>query len=196
MQMLEKAPSALESRENGLDRVELPDDSGDSMGQMELPDDSGERMPEPPKEAEPKTDVEKQKIADEAAKEYNAKYRPFDRARQKGIDGVTETANGGVSFEDSEAIFVGEDGKKGSVSIEATGNRSKDFEAANKQLGLPETPKGYVWHHMDDYDVKTNTITMQLVKDDAHNVTKPHAGGCAQYDAVNGSSYNPPRKDV
>lgn len=196
MPMLEKTSPSLESRESGIDRAELPDDSGDSMDRMELPDDSGEQMPEIPKETETKTDVEKQEIADAAAREYNAKYRPFDRAVQKGIDGVTETPNGGVSFENSDAIFIDEDGKKGVVSIEATGNRSKDFEAANKQMGLAETPEGYVWHHVDDYDVKTNTITMQLVKDEAHNMTKPHAGGCAQYDAVNGPSYNPPRKDV
>lgn len=61
-------------------------------------------------------------------------------------------------------------------------------------MKLEETPDGYVWHHVDDYNVEDGTITLELVEDEAHNATKPHSGGCAQYDAVNGSSYNPPRK--
>lgn len=145
---------------------------------------------------ESKTDIEKQEIADNAAREYNEKYYPYERAIRKGVDGVTMTPNGGVSFEQSDAIYTDAAGNKGIVSIEATGNRTADFDKANEKMGLSETPDGYVWHHMDNYDVKSNTITMQLVKDDAHNAAKPHAGGCAQYDAVHGPSYNPARKDT
>ena len=139
---------------------------------------------------------EKQDVADNAAQEYNLKYRPYDRAIEKGIDGIKKTKNGGVSFENTDAIFKTDDGRKGVVKIEATGNRSNDFDLANSKLGLKETPEGYVWHHVDNYNVKDGTITMELVKDEAHDATKPHAGGCAQYDAVNGASYNPLKKGV
>ena len=56
---------------------------------------------------------------------------------------------------------------------------------------------GILWktfHHLDDYDVEKNTITMELVMDEAHNAAKPHSGGCAQYDSVNGPTYNRKKK--
>lgn len=134
-----------------------------------------------------------QERADNAAQEYNDKYSPYDRAVSKGVEGVTETPNGGISFENSDALYMTEDGKKGVVTIEATGNRSADFDMANEVLGLDEKPDGYTWHHLDNYNVKDNTVTLELVRDDAHNSAKPHYGGCAQYDVVHGSTYNPPR---
>lgn len=137
---------------------------------------------------------EKQSIADKAAKDYNEKTNPYERAMEKGIEDVTKTANGGVSFAGTDKIYIKEDGTKCICKIEATGNRQKDFDAANEAMGLEETPDGYVWHHLDDYNVKDGTITMELVEDEAHNAAKPHSGGCAQYDAVNGPSYNPPRR--
>ena len=118
----------------------------------------------------------------------------MERARSKGYTDVTETPNGGVSFENSDALYKTENGEKGIVSIEATGSRSKDFDVANEKLGLDETPEGYVWHHVDNYDVKSNTITLELVEENAHNAAKPHSGGCAQYDAANGPTYNPAKK--
>lgn len=137
---------------------------------------------------------EKQEIADKAAQDYNAKTNPYERAVAKGIEGVQETPNGGVSFAETDSIYTKDDGTKCITKIEATGNRGKDFDSANRAMGLEETPEGYVWHHLDDYNVKDGTITLELVKDEAHNAAKPHSGGCAQFDAVNGPTYNPPRK--
>ena len=57
-----------------------------------------------------------------------------------------------------------------------------------------KTPDGYVWHHLDNYDVKDNSLKMELVKEKAHKAALPHSGACAQYDAVNGSSYNTRRR--
>ena len=139
--------------------------------------------------------LEQQDAADKVAQQYNAKFNPPERAKQKGYDDVMATKNGGISYEKSSFLYKKEDGTPGIVKIEATGNRDKDFDLANQLLGLDETPDGYVWHHVDDYDVKSNTITMQLVSDEAHNAGKPHSGGCAQYDTVHGPSYNPPRKE-
>ena len=71
-----------------------------------------------------------------------------------------------------------------------TGNRDKDFELADKMCGYEKRPDGYMWHHLDDYDVETNTCTMELVKEGANDATKPHMGSCAQYDKIHGKSYN------
>lgn len=137
---------------------------------------------------------EQQALADKVAQEYNESKHPYERAVEKGIEGVKKTENGGVSFAETDKIYITEDGSKCIVKIEATGNRSKDFDLANAAMGLEETPDGYVWHHVDDYNVKDGTITLELVEDEAHNASKPHSGGCAQYDAVHGACYNPPRK--
>lgn len=137
---------------------------------------------------------EKQDLADKVAQDYNAKTNPYQRALNKGVEGVKETLNGGVSFAETDNIYFKDDGTKCIVKIQATGNRTKDFDAANKAMDLEETPDGYVWHHIDDYNVEDGTITLELVEDEVHNASKPHSGGCAQYDAVNGPSYNPPRK--
>ncbi|WP_411969640.1 HNH endonuclease [Pseudomonas sp. p1(2021b)] len=55
------------------------------------------------------------------------------------------------------------------------------------------TPRGYVWHHLDDYDPKTNKGTMQLVEQRAHQGV-PHKGGVAQYKAATGKSYTFPAR--
>ncbi len=175
---------------------ELPDDSGKETYDSELPDDSGKETydSELPDDTDIKTeaiDLEKmQELADNAAQEYNKKYTPYERMINKGYTDVSKTPNGGVSFENSDCIYCTENGEKGIVKIEASGNRTKDFDNANSIMGFEKTPEGYVWHHKDDYDVKTNTCTLELVKDDAHNASKPHSGACAQYDAVYGSNYN------
>lgn len=156
-----------------------------------LPDDLGQGgSPERALEAELDALQER---ADTTAQKYNAKYSPYERAVSKGIEGVTKTPNGGVSFENSDVLYVMENGTKGIVTIEATGKRFSDYTKANKALGLAKQPEGYTWHHLDNYHVKENTVTMELVRDDAHNSTKPHSGGCAQYDAVHGRSYKPPK---
>ncbi len=178
---------------DSIERCELPDDSGDSTERCELPDDSGDMMPDLEGEVDEQM---QQDIANTAAQAYNEKYQPYQRALRKNIAGVIETPNGGVSFRNSDVIYIKNDGTKCIVTIEASGDRTVDFDRANSLLDLKETPDGYVWHHVDDYNVKTNTITLELVKDEAHNATKPHAGGCAQYDAIYGSNYNPPKKGV
>jgi hypothetical protein len=37
------------------------------------------------------------------------------------------------------------------ITIVPTGDRNKDFSAANKLSGYRVTPKGYTWHHHQDY---------------------------------------------
>lgn len=132
---------------------------------------------------------EMQKIADERAQEYNAKKNPYRVAVQKGVIGIKRTPNGGVSFINTGKVYV-HNGRMCVVSIQATGNRDRDFDAANRAMGLPREPEGYVWHHVDDYNVGENTLTLELVEKSAHRKTTAHAGSCAQYDAVHGPTYN------
>ena len=53
-----------------------------------------------------------------------------------------------------------------------TGNKRIDERLANEAVGLQKTPKGYVWHHVEDGK------TMQLVPIDIHDDVK-HTGGAA-----------------
>jgi hypothetical protein len=82
-------------------------------------------------------------------------------------------------------------GKSPVVKIKMTGKRrgiDGDFYEANKAAGLvekygSEAPRGYVWHHMDDFDPLTGECTMQLVKSDVHTSIPgmAHSGSVAQW---------------
>ncbi len=83
-------------------------------------------------------------------------------------------------------------GQLNTVRITYTGSRRQDYAAANKAAGYGTTqkpPTGYTWHHVADYDVKTNTGTMQLVRTDAHQSSLPHDGGVKQYEQATGETY-------
>ena len=69
-----------------------------------------------------------------------------------------------------------------------------DFDVANKAAKLDETPEGYVWHHMDDFDPVTGECSMQLVRENAHNrvAGMAHSGSVAQYKAYYINSSNAP----
>ena len=120
-------------------------------------------------------------------------YNPVERAQSKGYEGVKKTSNGGVSFQGTQYMHNIE-GRETIIRMEAQGSRARDFNLANSSFGFSETRTGYVWHHVDDYNVLGNTFTMELVQSSAHNASKPHAGTCAQYDAIHGASYNPAKK--
>lgn len=70
--------------------------------------------------------AEQQAIADKAAQDYNDKYRPAERAQEKGYN-VQTTANGGVSFQGSGEMYM-KDGKEVVVTIEATGSRVRTLK--------------------------------------------------------------------
>ena len=52
------------------------------------------------------------------------------------------------------------------------GHYKHDAALANGRVGLPSTPDGYVWHHVEDGK------TMQLIPQDVHN-NFPHTGGAS-----------------
>lgn len=51
-----------------------------------------------------------------------------------------------------------------------TGSRQADERLANAAAGLPQTPQGWTWHHVE------NSSVMQLVPRDLHQ-TVGHTGG-------------------
>lgn len=58
------------------------------------------------------------------------------------------------------------------VDVPTTGDRKEDFRIANKAIGLPETPDGWTWHHVED------GRTMHLIPRELHEAIK-HSGGIA-----------------
>ncbi len=130
----------------------------------------------------------KQLKANQTAQDYNARYSPFTRGCKKGLIKLVKTDNNGVSFVESPYILR-VSGTPVYVKITATGSRSQDFQQANNHFGFKEKPLGYTWHHLDDYNVNTNTFTLELVLTWAHRATTPHSGGCAQYKAATGQHY-------
>ncbi|MCF7982593.1 MAG: HNH endonuclease, partial [Pseudomonadales bacterium] len=98
----------------------------------------------------------------------------------------------GFDFSGSADLYPVKPGQKNIITIEYTGSRARDFGAANKAAGLGSTqkpPNGYTWHHLGNYNPKTNTGTMQLVKTGAHKKAS-HFGGVSQYEAVTGVPYD------
>ncbi len=59
------------------------------------------------------------------------------------------------------------------VSNKLTGNYRRDAAMANSARGFPSTPKGYLWHHVEDGK------TLQLIPEDLHNAVR-HTGGVAK----------------
>ncbi|WP_447772523.1 RHS repeat-associated core domain-containing protein [Pseudomonas kilonensis] len=120
---------------------------------------------------------------------------PLIKLKDRGYTGVTKTPGGGLDYSESNALYNKKPGVNPIVRIEYTGDYGKDFEAANKAAKLSQktTPSGHVWHHLDDYDPKTNTGTMQLIKQNAHNGIS-HNGGVAQYKAATGKAYTHPAR--
>ncbi|WP_434675087.1 RHS repeat-associated core domain-containing protein [Pseudomonas sp. D3-10] len=120
---------------------------------------------------------------------------PLIKLKDRGYTGVTKTPGGGLDYSESNALYNKKSGVNPVVRIEYTGDYGKDFEAANKAAKLSQktTPSGHVWHHLDDYDPKTNTGTMQLIKQNAHSGIS-HNGGVAQYKAATGKAYTHPAR--
>ncbi|MFC5473581.1 HNH endonuclease [Paraherbaspirillum soli] len=118
------------------------------------------------------------------------------RAAEKGYPGVQVTPNGGPTFANSDYLFPVQDGQRNVLNLEMTGSRRLDFRAANEAAGLQDlvprgadSPSGYVWHHVDDFNPATGTSTLELVERGAHNATIPHRGSVYQWEQLNGVPY-------
>ena len=78
--------------------------------------------------------------------------------------GVEFTPQGFPNFGPHSVAEVELDGLTGDIRI--------DSKLANDAMGYPKTPRGYVWHHVED------GRTMQLVPEDLHQAVR-HTGGAA-----------------
>ena len=100
-----------------------------------------------------------------------------------------------VVFSDCD-LFQGKG--KNTVKIKMQGSRGKDFGKANEIAGFKGSsgkstqnshPDGYTWHHVADYDSKTNECTMQLVKTNVHEANR-HRGSVSQFKEAHGVPYD------
>lgn len=115
---------------------------------------------------------------------YNSMWNPLQRAIDNGLEGVSQTSNGGISFADTEYLYKAGTGQKSIVRIFSTGKDYSDFKAANAAAGFTRTPDGYTWHHVSDWNFRTGEVTLELVSSAAHDATRPHAGGAMMYQAA------------
>jgi hypothetical protein len=114
---------------------------------------------------------------------------PAARAAKKGYAGIGTTVNGGPTFAATEHLYPAVQEQRSVVNIPLTGSYRKDFALANKEGKFAETPDGYMWHHVDDFNPQTGKATFELIDVKAHNATRPHAGSVAQYAKHHGVPY-------
>jgi hypothetical protein len=114
---------------------------------------------------------------------------PAAWAAKKGYAGVGTTVNGGPTFAATQHLYPAAPGQRNVVNIPLTGSRRADFALANERAGFTATPDGYMWHHVDDFDPQSGRATLELIDNDAHNATRPHAGSVAQYVKHHGVQY-------
>ena len=134
----------------------------------------------------------KQYKSDITVRNYNEVNDPINRASERGYE-VNSSVNGTLDYSGTDYIKKSADGREIIVDIKATGSRSRDFskawETAEKEYGINKSTFDKVtWQHMDNYNVRTNTFTLQLVDSKAHSGIK-HAGGCKQYEVFRGVTY-------
>lgn len=75
------------------------------------------------------------------------------------------------------------------VKVRLTGSRKADINLANELGGFTETPDGYIWHDVDDFNPQTETSSFELVREDPHRATYPHSGSVSLYEKFHGISY-------
>ena len=115
-------------------------------------------------------------------------FNPFKDAlkplREAGVF-IRKSARGLVpDFLSTPQFLYRGDPKFGKIEIKLTGVDDLDFKSANIKSDILKeipkdrnTPEGYTWHHMDDYDPIKGTCTMQLVETKIHKLTATHTGG-------------------
>jgi hypothetical protein len=118
-----------------------------------------------------------------------ARRSPASRAAEKGFFGMDTTPNGGPTLAETDHLYPAGEGQQSVVKMPLTGSRKADKKLANAIGGFAEKPKGYVWHHVDDFDPQTGTSTLELVDEMAHWATLPHTGSVAQYEKFHGLRY-------
>ena len=75
------------------------------------------------------------------------------------------------------------------VKIPLTGSRKADVNLANRLGGFTETPGGYIWHDLDDFDPQTGMCSLELVSEAPHRACYPHIGSISLYEKFHGVPY-------
>lgn len=123
--------------------------------------------------------VAKMRLAEKyAGAELAERTKAFEALAKKYPEGVRFTSKGFPDFTPYTVKLP--NGKNARFKIKTTGNRSKDFTAADKVAGIDEEYRQaneLVWHHMEDME------TMILVPRDVHKAVK-HSGGISVFTNV------------
>jgi hypothetical protein len=114
---------------------------------------------------------------------------PASRAAEKGFHGIGTTPNGGPTFVGTEHLYPAGPGQRSVFKMPLTGSRKADVALANEMGGFADPPKGYRWHHVDDFDPQTGESTLELITKEAHEATYPHAGSVSQWEKFHGRPY-------
>jgi hypothetical protein len=123
--------------------------------------------------------VAKARLAEKyAGAELAEKTKAFESLARKYPNGVKFTSKGFPDFTPYTVKLP--NGSQARFPLKTTGNRSKDFAAADKMAGITEEYRQaneLVWHHMEDME------TMILVPRDVHKAVK-HSGGISVFTNV------------
>lgn len=119
------------------------------------------------------------------------RFNPNKPALANEPNSVSASSNGyAPDFTGHPDLYPVSGSQKNIVKISMTGSYSGDFSAANQAAGLgSKTPKGYTWHHLDDYNSSTGEATLQLIKTSTHQKTIPHTGAVKQYEVAHSTTY-------
>ena len=131
------------------------------------------------------------RVAAEEVRALTSQVRlsPAEWAAKKGFPGVGTTANGGPTFAATKHLYPAAGEQRSVVRIKLTGSRKNDSGLANKEGKFAETPEGYRWHHVDDFDPLSGEATLELVSEKAHSATLRHVGSVGQYAKHHGIPY-------
>jgi len=131
------------------------------------------------------------RIAGKGVRTLISKVRlsPAAWAAKKGYAGVGTTVNGGPTFAGTKHLYPAAQGQRNIVNIPLTGSYRKDFALANREGKFTDTPRGYMWHHVDDFNPQTGRATLELINEEAHNAARPHVGSVGQYAKHHGVRY-------
>jgi RHS repeat-associated protein len=118
------------------------------------------------------------------------KFDPNKPALKNANLDIASSRNGNApDFNGTPHLYVTQPGELNIVNVRLTGSYSGDFFEANAAAHLKETPTGYMWHHLDDFNSNTGKATLQLVKKDVHTKTIPYTGSVKQYENTKGTTY-------
>ena len=123
-----------------------------------------------------KNPVAKARLAEKyTGSELAERMKTFDDFAKKYPNGVKFSSKGFPDFTPYTVKLP--NGSPARFTIKTTGNRSKDFLAADKMAGITEEYRQaneLVWHHMEDME------TMILIPRDVHKAAK-HSGGISVF---------------